>query len=251
MENRQKLRQLGLGICVAVFLLSGGMLAYNVCTANREQSAFQELAAQVERARQQEAAGGANAQPESSSPYAGLARQNSDLCGWVSIENTEVNYPVMHTPDAPEHYLRRNFAGEYSVAGTPFLDARCSMETGSLLIVYGHNMNDGSMFAALEGYLDEAYRALHPVIRCDSLTEEREYEVMAALRFEATQEAADAYYTIPQSEEGFAQYLERLRTDAHYFVELDARWGDQLLALSTCDSADSSARILVVARRAY
>ena len=68
------------------------------------------------------------------------------------------------------------------------------MEEGLLLILYGHNMNDGSMFATLQGYLDAEYWEDHSVIRCDSLTQAREYEVMAVLRFAATTEANEAYY---------------------------------------------------------
>ena len=246
MKKMGKLRRIGLLACAAVFVFSGAMLAHNLRTAGREQEAFRRLAAQVESAQQQQSTGGAQQAP---SPYEGLAQQNGDLCGWVRIGNTAVDYPVMHTPQAPEYYLRRNFDGEYSVAGTPFLDARCDMENGSLLIVYGHNMNDGSMCGALKGYLDEAYRALHPVIRCDSLTQAREYEVLGVLRFKATQEAVDAYYTIPRSEAEFNQYLQRLQADAVYWSEADVRWGGQLLALSTCDSADSGSRVLVVAYR--
>lgn len=78
-----------------------------------------------------------------------------------------------------------------------------------MLIVYGHSMNGGSMFAALQGYLDAQYRENHPVIRCDSLTGAREYEVMAVLRFSATIEANEAYYTVPENEEEFMEYTYR------------------------------------------
>ena len=117
-----------------------------------------------------------------------------------------------------------------------------------MLIVYGHNMNGGSMFAALQGYLDAQYRENHPVIRCDSLTGAREYEAMAVLRFSATIEANEAYYTVPENEEEFMEYVRRVQRDALYDTGLDAAWGQQLLALSTCDRRNNNARIMVIAR---
>lgn len=89
-----------------------------------------------------------------------------------------------------------------------------------MLIIYGHNMNGGSMFAALQGYLDAQYRENHPVIRCDSLTGAREY----------------------------MEYVRRVQRDALYDTGLDAAWGQQLLALSTCDRRNNNARIMVIAR---
>ena len=73
---------------------------------------------------------------------------NNDCFGWLSISGTNINYPVMHTPNNPQEYLHKNFYGEYSQNGVPFLDSRCA-EDSSNLIVYGHNMNNGTMFADL------------------------------------------------------------------------------------------------------
>ena len=183
------------------------------------------------------------------SPYEELQKQNGDLAGWVRIAQTAVDYPVMQTLQEPEYYLRRNFEKEYSIPGTPFLDAACEMENSPLLIIYGHNMNDGSMFSSLQGYLSAQYRNDHPIIRCDSLTQAREYEVVAVLCFRATEEASRAYYTVPQDEHTFTEYVERLRQNALYGTGLSAVWGDQLLALSTCDKRDKDKRILVIAKK--
>ena len=114
-----------------------------------------------------------------------LLKQKRDLVGWIKIEQATVDYPVVQTSQEPEYYLRRNFEKKYSIAGTS-ISGWGLRDGGPLLIVYGHNMNGGSMFAALQGYLDAQYRENHPVIRCDSLTGAREYEVMAVLRFSAT-----------------------------------------------------------------
>lgn len=93
----------------------------------------------------------------------GLFVENSECIGWLCIPDTAVNYPVMHTPNAPQKYLRRNFYGEYSQSGVPFLDYRCSPDSGDLLI-YGHNMKNGTMFSDLKKYLDADFLSSHQTI---------------------------------------------------------------------------------------
>ena len=80
-----------------------------------------------------------------------LISMNSECFGWISIAGTNINYPVMHTPSNPQKYLNKNFYGEYSYSGTPFLDSRCSADSTNL-IIYGHHMNNGTMFADLCNY---------------------------------------------------------------------------------------------------
>lgn len=92
-----------------------------------------------------------------------LLEQNSECIGWLCIPDTAVNYPVMHTPRNPQKYLRTNFYGEYSQSGVPFLDYRCSLDSGNLLI-YGHNMKNGTMFGELKNYTDSSFCAEHPAI---------------------------------------------------------------------------------------
>lgn len=92
-----------------------------------------------------------------------LFKQNSECIGWLCIPDTAVNYPVMHTPRNPQKYLRTNFYGEYSQSGVPFLDYRCSLDSGNLLI-YGHNMKNGTMFGELKSYTAPAFCAEHPTI---------------------------------------------------------------------------------------
>ncbi len=92
-----------------------------------------------------------------------LSQQNSECIGWLCIPDTAVNYPVMHTPENPQKYLRMNFYGEYSQSGVPFLDYRCSLDSGNLLI-YGHNMKNGTMFSELTNYTDSSFCSDHPTI---------------------------------------------------------------------------------------
>lgn len=92
-----------------------------------------------------------------------LFAENNECIGWLCIPDTAIDYPVMHTPENPQKYLRRNFYGEYSQSGVPFLDYRCSPDSGDLLI-YGHNMKNGTMFSDLKKYLDEDFLSSHQTI---------------------------------------------------------------------------------------
>lgn len=92
-----------------------------------------------------------------------VLEQNADCIGWIFIDGTNINYPVMHTPDNPQKYLRLSFEKKYSQSGVPFLDGRCSLQDGNL-IIYGHNMKNGTMFSDLKKYLDTDFREAHKMI---------------------------------------------------------------------------------------
>ena len=92
-----------------------------------------------------------------------LVTDNPNCVGWVSVADTRIDYPVMYTPNDPEYYLHRNFEGNESAAGTPFLGKGCLLD-GNSAIIYGHNMNDGSMFSAFASYSDAGFAAEHDEI---------------------------------------------------------------------------------------
>ena len=181
--------------------------------------------------------------------YAEFHKQNSDFVGWISLEGTSLDYPIMQTIDAPEYYLRRDFNKNYSLAGTPFLDARSDMENGNSLIVYGHNMNDGSMFAVLQNYLKEGFLEQHPAFECDSLLQKRHFQIFAVLHFKDSPENDSSYYAFPLDETSFSRCVERIQADALYETPSIVTWGDQLLLLSTCDQNDAESRILIACYR--
>lgn len=96
-----------------------------------------------------------------------LIAANTDCIGWLSIDGTNISYPVMHTPSDPQKYLRQNFYGKYSQSGVPFLDSRCSMNGGNL-IIYGHNMKNGTMFSDLKKYLNTDFLNAHRTVRLET-----------------------------------------------------------------------------------
>ena len=108
-----------------------------------------------------------------------LKEKNPDCIGWVSIPGTGVDFPVMHNGD---FYLKHNFDGDYTDYGLPFLDERCRLDTSDQLIIYGHHMNDGSMFSALLNYTDEDYCTAHPEIILETERGAETYQVAAVVR---------------------------------------------------------------------
>ena len=194
------------------------------------------------------------AEPRMLPVYAPLYAQNPDFFGWIEIEGTKVNYPVMHTPRDPEHYLHLAFDGSYSSSGVPFLDGDCYMGCGNY-IVYGHHMKNGTMFASIISFRDEKYWREHPVIRFDTLYERGTYEVIGAFYskvYSASNASAFRYYNYTDLSDPtvFEEYMAGVKKAALYDTGIETAYGDQLLTLSTCEYSAENGRFVVVARKA-
>lgn len=181
--------------------------------------------------------------------------KNPDMCGWIQIEGTQVDYPLMYTPEEPEKYLRMNFDGNYSVGGLPFLDADCSLEPESdNLIIYGHNMLDGSQFRTIMMYNDESYWQEHPTIKLSTLYEQREYEVLAAFydRVYYKYEECFKFYQFIDAEDeaAFNEAIAYYKEHSEYDTGVTAEYGDRLITLVTCSYHHDYGRFVVVAREA-
>lgn len=183
--------------------------------------------------------------------YAPLYAQNEEMAGWICIEDTKLNYPVMHTPDDPEKYLHTNFEGEYSYPGVPFIDAACNADSDNLLI-YGHNMPNGSMFRSLMKYQEKTFWEAHPVIVFNTLYEEQEFEVLAAFYdrvYYKTENCFKFYQFIDaENEEDYDFAIAQFKDKALYDTGIDARYGDQLITLVTCAYHTDNGRFVVVAK---
>ncbi len=173
-----------------------------------------------------------------------LFAQNGDCIGWICVPDTAIDYPVMHTPKNPQKYLRRNFYGEYSVSGVPFLDGRCGMDSDNL-IIYGHNMRNNTMFGSLPKYMENVYRQAHPVIEFETEAGYAEYTVFAVA---AVKKYDDWYGFIDTADrEEYEKQLEAIRNKALYCSDTIPEYGCQLLTLSTCYNSENDGRLLVIA----
>ena len=195
----------------------------------------------------------ASPEPPMLSAYAPLHSQNEDFFGWIEIADTEVNYPVMHTPEDPEFYLHRGFDRAEVYSGVPFLSADCFLGCGNF-IVFGHNMKNGTQFATIPKYKNKAFWEAHPSIRFDTLYETGIYDVVAAFYSQAYPEDAVGVfryyrYSDLRKEETFAEYVEQVKAVALYETGIELQFGDQLLTLSTCEYHKTDGRFVVVARK--
>lgn len=183
-----------------------------------------------------------------------LYEQNSDLAGWLRIDDTVVDYPVMYTPENDEKYLRADFEGNYATAGCLFIKGTCSLEPESdNLIIYGHNMRNGSMFHTLLNYKNKSYWEEHPTIMFSTLYEEREYEVLAAFydRVYYSYEDVFKFYKFVDAEDeaDFNNAIANYEKKAIYDTGVNAEYGDRLLTLITCSYHTKNGRFVVVARQ--
>ena len=174
---------------------------------------------------------------------AALQAENPDCVGWLTIPDTPVDYPVMFTPSEPEHYLRRDFYGQSASGGTPFLDGRnVAQVEGQNLIVYGHNMLDGSMFKPIMQYLEPSFRQTHQDIYLELGGTQYRYQVLAVL--ETTVDSPVYRYTDLSDPAAESDFRAALFDAANLDVIHHTEW---YLTLSTCGDWGGDTRVLVVA----
>ena len=185
--------------------------------------------------------------------YQTLYNKNKSLIGWLKIDDTNIDYPVMQTVNN-EYYLDHNYNQEYDRNGSLFLDKDCDIvHRNTNLIIYGHHMKSGKMFGNLNKYSSEDYCKKHPTIRFDTIYEKGTYEVMYVFRSRIynEDEIVFKYYQFldAASEKEFNSNMQEMAALSLYDTGVRAGYGDELLTLSTCDSAETDGRFVVVAKR--
>ena len=229
------------------------VLAVHAVRADREQAAFDALA----RTAVQAEAGAGAAADRGSLALARckvLGERNPDLAGWLTIDGTAVDYPVMCTPDEPEYYLHRAFDGSSAMSGTPFTAEGCTLGS-DCVIIYGHNMRNETMFGTLDQYKDAAFWAEHRTFALTTLEEERTYEVFAAAacRILNTEETGFRYYDCAGdlTEAQYEALAAWLQQQALYETSIEPEYGEQIVILSTCSYHTANGRFIVAARRLH
>lgn len=185
--------------------------------------------------------------------YETLYNKNKKLIGWLQIDDTNIDYPVMQTANN-EYYLDHNFNQQYDKNGSLFLDAACDVvNRNTNLIIYGHHMKSGKMFGNLNNYSSKEYCEKHATIRFDTIYEKGIYEVMYVFRSRIynEDEVVFKYYQFfdAASEKEFESNMKEMAALSLYDTGVTAAFGDELLTLSTCDSSEQDGRFVVVAKR--
>lgn len=185
--------------------------------------------------------------------YATLYNKNKRLIGWITIDGTNIDYPVMQTTNN-EYYLDHNYNQENDRNGSIFLDKDCDIvHRNTNLIIYGHNMKSGKMFGTLSKYSSKSFYEDHPTFRFDTIYEKGTYQVMYAFRSRIynEDEVVFKYYQFIDavSEKEFISNLQEMAAIALYDTGVTASYGDELLTLSTCDNSETAGRFVVVAKK--
>lgn len=187
--------------------------------------------------------------------YSDLYKQNKDLAGWLSIEGTVINYPVMQTGKKnPDFYLHNGFDKKESDHGTLFVDARNDIvNRDTNLIIYGHNMRDGTMFGGLKSFMDKDYFEKHQELVFDTIYEKAKYRVVAVCLSKVNYQDDDTfrYYNFlnAESKEEFQAFLANIQQLTVFDQNIDISYGDELLTLSTCNSYVQDGRLFLIAKK--
>ncbi len=169
--------------------------------------------------------------------FVDLHAVNEQIVGWISVEGTKINNPILQSDDN-DYYLNRNFKGEFSRAGSVFMDYRNDVtEMSRNTVIYGHAMKNDTMFGSLKKYLEQSYANDHSVIYVDTLYESYDIEVFAA--YETT---IDFYYieTDFDSKEAYMDYIEEVQSRSSIAMPTTISPDDQLITLSTCNNSVQS-----------
>lgn len=177
---------------------------------------------------------------------------NNDIVGWIFIPDTQIDYPVMQTPDSPDYYLKRNFDKASSARGCIYVREQCDVFAPSdNVTIYGHRMKSGAMFGQLDKYFQYDFYDSHRYIYFDTLKELHTYEILAVFLTTASQGEGFAYHMFvdAQSEEEFTDYVNTCKRLSFYDTGVEAAYGDSLITLSTCEYSQPNGRLVVVAKR--
>ena len=175
--------------------------------------------------------------------YLELYRQNEDMVGWIKVEDTNINYPVVQSVNEPNFYLKHKFDKTYSAYGCPYVQENCDVQKPSdNIIIYGHHMNDGSMFTGLMKYRNKSFWEGHKTITFDTLTDRHQYEVIAVFKTVVYTNSSDSfkYYEFTDAENAaeFDAYVAKCKELSLYDTGVSAEYGDKLISLSTCEYYD-------------
>ncbi len=191
--------------------------------------------------------------PDILEEYKTLFSLNKKLIGWIKIDDTYIDYPVLQTSNN-EYYMNHNFDQEEDKNGSIFLDTNCSILPRSTnLIIYGHHMRSGRMFGQLNKYSSEDFYEEHKYIQFDTIYEKGTYQVMYVFRSKiyTESEIVFKYYQFidASSETEFNSYMREMAEMSLYDTGVTAEYGDELLTLSTCDYYTDNGRFVVVAKK--
>ena len=226
-------------VLIVTFAVSTYFIVTNQIDSNEQKEVFNDIVSVVETE--------SNNSDDKLNGYMELKSQNSDFIGWIKIDDTNINYPVMQS-STPNFYLKKNFNKNYSDYGTPYISELCNVDKSDNLIIYAHNMKNHQMFGDLEKYKSKDFYNSHKYIQFDTLNTQGIYEIISV--FKTTADDFDYQsYTDFTDEEQFNTFIDKCKSLSLYETETNSAYGDRLITLSTCEYSQKGGRLVIVAKQ--
>lgn len=200
--------------------------------------------------------------PPMLSEMEGIYALNQDVVGWISIEGTDINYPVLQSRYQQNFYLDKDFYKEDSVAGQIYVREACDVFAPSdNITIYGHNMANGTMFGQLHRYRkSKAFYEEHKYIQFDTLYERHTYEIISVFITSGTYGVGYPYHLFDNAAnaEEFDAFIAACKgknpelsgvLDVLYDIPVSAEYGDKLITLSTCYNYTDNGRLVILAKQ--
>ncbi len=183
-----------------------------------------------------------------------LQQENADVKGWVRIDDTKINYPLLQTTNN-DYYLTHNYKKEKSSYGSIFINSNCNIKNeNSNIIIYGHDMKDNQMFKDLLKYQDKSFYEQHPIIKIATDENEYEYEIIYTFKsrvFYQDEKNVFRFYRYYdfENENKYNEYISNCKKIQLYDIGKTANYGEQLITLVTCEYSQENGRMVVVAKK--
>ena len=184
--------------------------------------------------------------------YGEIYAQNPNLVGWIRIDGSKLDNPVMQTPNDPNYYLDHDFYGNSSAWGAIYAREECDINAPSdNITLYGHNMRDGSMFAVANDYTRKETWEENPLIFFDTLYEYHVYKIFAVFKTSANLGEGFSYHQFVDAanEKEFNDFVSKCKELAFYDTGITPVYGDKLICLSTCEYTLDNGRLVLAAVR--
>ena len=179
-----------------------------------------------------------------------LYEENKDIVGWLKIDNTTINYPIMQNINDPNYYLRRDFYKNYSSYGTPYMAKQCNLNSDNI-VIYGHHMKNNKMFGELEKYKSKDFYNNHKIITFTTLEKEYSYEIFAVFKTTVYTKNTFRYYENInfENKKMYNDFINICKDKSLYQTGIEIKDKEKLITLSTCEYSNKNSRLVIVARK--
>lgn len=183
--------------------------------------------------------------------YQPLYEMNDDLVGWIKIEGTNVNYPVMQSIGSPDYYLNKNFDKQTSKAGAIYVREACDVfKPSDNVVIYGHYISSGQqMFTHLHKYRNKSFWQSNQYVTFDTIYEHHTYQIFAVFKTSANPGQGYSYHRFNDALDykDFDAFVAKVKELSFYDTGITPQYGDKLITLSTCEYTLDNGRLVVVA----